>query len=125
MQEQKKMRAIVVDDHPPFLTALVALLGCKNGIEVVGQAHNGIEALKLAEAERPDLVLVDFTMPGMNGAEVASRLKAQPWAPKVVIMSFHADSEYRDLALHAGADAYLVKTDMHQELMSLLRRMGS
>lgn len=119
------MRAIVVDDYPPFLTALIALLGSKSGVEVVGQAHNGVDALKLAETERPDLVLVDFTMPGMNGAEVASRLKAQPWAPKVVIMSFNADSEYRDLALHAGADAYLVKTDMHQELVPLLQRLQS
>lgn len=125
MQEQKKMRTIVVDDYPPFLMALIALLGGKSGVEVVGQAHNGMDALKLAETERPDLVLVDFTMPGMNGAEVASKLKAQPWAPKVVIMSFHADSEYRDLALHAGADAYLVKTDMHQELVPLLQRLRS
>lgn len=125
MQEQKKLRAIVVDDHPPFLMALVALLGNRSGIEVVGQGHDGMEALKLAESERPDLVLVDFTMPGMNGAEVARRLKAQPRAPKVVIMSFHAESEYRDLALHAGADAYLVKTDLHRELLPLLDNLRS
>lgn len=117
------MRALVVDDHPPFLMALTALLGSKSGVEVVGQAHNGADALKLAETSRPDLVLVDFSMPGMTGAEVARKLKAEPWAPKVVVMSFHADAEYRDMALRAGADAYLVKTDMHRELLPLLQRL--
>ena len=125
MQEHKKMRALVVDDHPPFLMALTALLGGRSGVEVVGQAHNGADALTLAERERPDLVLVDFSMPGMTGAEVARKLKAEPWAPKVVVMSFHADTEYRDLALRAGADAYLVKTDMHRELLPLLQRLQS
>lgn len=125
MQEQKKLRTIVVDDHPPFRMALVVLLGNGRGIEVVGQGHDGMEALKLAETERPDLVLVDFTMPGMNGAEVARRLKAQPWAPKVVVMSFNADPEYRELALSAGADAYIVKTDLHRELLPLLDNLRS
>ena len=118
------MRALLVDDYPPFLTAVVALLGGKSGVEVVGQAHDGAEALKLAAELKPDLVLVDFTMPGMNGIEVAKKLKASPQAPKVIVMSFHAEPEYRDMALRAGADAYLVKTDMHQELMPTLRRLA-
>ena len=117
------MRAIMVDDYPPFLTALISLLGGKNGIEVVGQAHNGEDALKLAAEAKPELVLVDFTMPGMNGIEVARQLKSMPAAPKVIVMSFHAEAEYRDMALQAGADGYLVKTDIHQELMPLLRRI--
>ena len=117
------MRAIVVDDYPPFLTALTSLLGGKNGIEVGRQAHNGEDALKLAAEVKPDLVLVDFTMPGMNGIEVARKLKSAPGAPKVIVMSFHAEPEYRDMALQAGADAFLVKTEIHQELVPLLRRI--
>jgi two-component system response regulator NreC len=119
------MRAIVVDDYPPFLTALIALLSGKSGIEVVGQAHNGEDALKLAAAVRPELVLVDFTMPGMNGIEVARKLKSVPIEPKpkVIVMSFHAEPEYKDMALQAGADGYLVKTEIHQELLPLLRRI--
>ncbi len=117
------MRAIVVDDYPPFLTALIALLGAKNGIEVVGQAHNGEDALKLAAEVKPELVLVDFTMPGMNGIEVAKIIKSEPTAPKVIVMSFHAEPEYRDMALQAGADGYVVKTEIHQELLPLLRRI--
>jgi two-component system, NarL family, response regulator NreC len=117
------MRAIVVDDYPPFLTALIALLSGKNGIEVVGQAHNGEDALKLAADVKPELVLVDFTMPGMNGIEVAKRLKSAPAAPKVIVMSFHAEPEYKDMALQAGADGYVVKTEIHQELLPLLRRI--
>ena len=119
------MRAIVVDDYPPFLTALTSLLGGKHGIEVVGQAHSGADALKLAADVKPDLVLVDFTMPGMNGIEVARKLKSVPHEPKpkVIVMSFHAEPEYRDLALQAGADGYVVKTEIHQELIPLLRRI--
>lgn len=118
------MRAILVDDYPPFLTAVAALLGGKSGVEVVGQAHNGPDALRLAAEVHPDLVLVDFTMPGMNGIEVAKKLKASLMPPKVIVMSFHAEPEYRDMALRAGADAYLVKTEMHQELMPTLRRLA-
>lgn len=126
MQEQeKKMRVIVVDDHVTFCMAVATLLSSRSGIEVVGQAYNGTDALRLAEAERPDLVLVDFNMPGMDGADVARKLKAQSQAPKVVIMSFNAGPEYRELALLVGADAYLPKTDLHRELVPLLQRLRS
>lgn len=122
-EEAKKMRVIVVDDHATFCTAVVTLLDGHSGIEVVGQAHNGTEALQLAQVERPDLVLVDFNMPGMDGSIVARQLKAQSPAPKVVIMSFNSGPEYRELALLSGADAYLPKTDLHRELLPLLHRL--
>jgi len=122
-EEAKKMRVIVVDDHATFCAAVVALLDGRSEIEVVGQAYNGTDALQLAEAEQPDLVLVDFNMPGMDGSIVARKLKARSPAPKVVIMSFNSAPEYRELALLAGADAYLPKTDLHRELVPLLHRL--
>lgn len=117
------MRAIVVDDYPPFLAALTVLLGHKTGVEVVGKADNGADGLKLIEEMRPDLVLVDYTMPGMGGVEFTHRLKASPKAPKVIVMSFQTEPECRQQALAAGADAFLVKTEIHQELMPLLQRI--
>lgn len=117
------MRAIVVDDYAPFLTALTALLGQKTGVEVVGQADNGIDGLKLIEEMKPDLVLVDYTMPGMGGIELTQRLKAVPGAPKVIVMSFQEEPETRQLALDAGADGFLPKTEIHQDLLPLLRRI--
>ena len=124
MQEDaRKMRVLLVDDHANFRVAVAALLDGGDGIEVVGQAQDGIDALQLAEAQQPDLVLVDFNMPGMDGAEVARRLKAKPRAPKVVIMSFNSGPEYRELALLVGADAYLAKTDLQRDLVPLLHRL--
>lgn len=117
------MRTIVVDDYPPFLAALTVLLSSKSGLEVVGQADNGSDGLKLIEEMKPDLVLVDFTMPGMGGVEVTRHLKAVPGGPKVIVMSFQTEPECRERALQAGADGFLVKTEIHQELLPLLRRI--
>jgi DNA-binding NarL/FixJ family response regulator len=121
---KRPMRAILVDDYPPLLAALTTLLRTYDGIEIVGRAHTGGDGLKLAEEQQPDLVLVDFSMPDMNGAVVTRKLKARAAPPKVVVMSFHAEPEYRDMAMDAGADAYLVKSDLYQELMPLLRRIA-
>lgn len=123
-QGKKPMRTLLVDDYPPLLTALATLLRTYEGVEIVGRAHTGGDGLKLAEEQKPDLVLVDFSMPDMNGAAVTRKLKTGMQPPKVVVMSFHAEPEYRDLAMDAGADAYLVKSELYQELMPLLKRMG-
>jgi len=121
---KKPMRMILVDDYPPLLAALATLLRSYRGVEVVGRANNGNDGLKLAEAAQADLVLVDFSMPDIDGVAVTRKLKAGLKPPKVVVMSFHAEPEYRDMALHAGADAYLVKTDIYQELIPLLERIA-
>lgn len=117
------MRAIVVDDYAPFLAALTVLLGHKTGVDVVGQADNGVDGLKLIVEMQPDLVLVDFTMPGMDGVELTRRLKAAAKAPKVIVMSFQTEPECRQEALAAGADGFLLKTEIHQELIPLMRRI--
>lgn len=121
---RKPMRTILVDDYPPLLAALATLLRTYDGVEIVGRANTGSDGLKLAAEQGPDLVLVDFSMPDMDGVAVTRQLKSGPNPPKVVVMSFHAEPEYRDMAIHAGADAYLVKTDLYHELMPLLERIA-
>lgn len=121
---KKPMRTILVDDYPPLLAALATMLRSYDGVEIVGRANNGREGLKLAEEQLPDLVLVDFSMPEMDGVAVTRRLKAWPRPPKVVVMSFHAEPEYRDMAINAGADAYLVKSDLYHDLVPLLDRIA-
>jgi len=115
------MRAIVVDDYAPFLAALTVLLGQKTGVDVVGQADNGLDGLRLIEEMKPELVLVDYSMPGMGGIDVTRRLKAVPGAPKVIVMSFQAEPEPRQQAFDAGADGFLAKAEIHQDLLPLLR----
>ena len=123
-KEKRPMRTILVDDYPPLLAALATLLRTYEGVEIVGRANTGSDGLKLAAEHGPDLVLVDFSMPDMDGVSVTRKLKSSPKPPKVVVMSFHAEPEYRDMAMHAGADAYLVKTDLYHELMPLLERIA-
>lgn len=119
------MRVVMVDDYPPFLTAVKALLEQEQDIQVAGQAHNGRDGLKLAAVLKPDLVLVDFSMPDMNGVAVTRALKSGPDSPKVVILSFHAEPEYKDMAMHAGADGYVVKTELYKDLLPLMRSITS
>ena len=121
---KRPMRAILIDDYPPLLAALATLLRTFERVQIVGRAHNGSDGLKLATEQDPDLVLVDFSMPDMDGVAVTRELKSRPHPPKVVVMSFHAEPEYREMAMHAGADAYLVKTDLYHELMPLLERIA-
>ena len=123
-EQKKPLRTVLVDDYPPLLAALATLLRSHADIEIVGRANNGRDGLKLAEQQHPDLVLVDFSMPDIDGVAVTRRLKAGPTPPKVVVMSFHAEPEYREMAMHAGADAYLVKTELYHELVPLLERIA-
>jgi len=119
------MRTILVDDYPPFLDALAALLNGHPGVAVVGRAHNGQDGLKLAAELVPDLVLVDYSMPDMDGLAVTRHLKAGPKPPKVVIVTSHAETEYREMALRAGADGYVVKSEIYQDLVPQLQAINA
>jgi DNA-binding NarL/FixJ family response regulator len=105
------IRVIVADDQEPVRTGLRLLLAAQPGIEVVGEATDGVEAVRLAQRVRPDVALVDIRMPGLNGIEVASLLAgdrvADPIAV-VVITTFDLD-EYVHGALRAGAKGFLLK----------------
>lgn len=116
------MRLLIIDDHESFLNALAAMLE-QAGMKVSGRAAGGRAGLELAESLKPEIVVVDFAMPEVDGLTVTRRLKAGPNPPKVVMMSFHTDPEYRDMALKVGADAFLTKTDLHKQLVPLLTRL--
>ncbi len=118
------MRLLLIDDHASFLDALAKMLGGVLGIEVVGRATGGSEGLQLAAELKPDVVVVDFAMPEVDGMMVTRKLKAGANPPKVVMMSFHAEPEYHDMALAVGADAFLTKTNLYKELVPLLQRLG-
>lgn len=117
------MRLLIIDDHASFLDALAKMLGQVARVEVVGRAKDGRQGLEAAAELEPDVVVVDFAMPELNGLDVARELKRQPRPPKVIVMSFHQEPEYRDMALAAGADAFLTKTHLRNELVPLLERL--
>lgn len=115
------LRILLVDDHALVRAGMRSLLREIDGVEVVAEASDGAEALAAAERERPDVVLMDIAMKGMNGLEAAARLRERQPAAKIVILSMHTSEEYVLLALRAGAAAYLIKDSATSELELALK----
>lgn len=107
--------ALVVDDHP-FIRATVCLLLRQQRVQVVGQADNGIEAVRQVRELAPDLVILDIAMPGLDGLEVISRIKACGLSSKVVVLTSQLAEAYSLRCLQAGAAGYVAKTDDLDEL---------
>ncbi|GAA4560759.1 response regulator [Planotetraspora kaengkrachanensis] len=102
------VRALLVDDHPIFLDGLrTALMGLPE-IEVVGTATDGASAIEAVASSRPDVVLMDLTMPGMSGIEATRRISGQG-GPAVLVLTMHADDDSVYAAIRAGATGYLLK----------------
>ena len=116
----KLKRVLLVDDNEDWLKAARRFLRAVPGLELVGAATSGEQALELTAALHPDLVLMDFAMPGMNGSAAMQRIKQQPNAPKVIILTLHSHAAFRALANEAGADGFLRKEDMVVELPRLI-----
>jgi DNA-binding NarL/FixJ family response regulator len=116
-----RLRILLAEDHALVRAGLRSLLESIPGLDVVGEAANGHDALRLIAQLRPDLVLMDVSMPGLNGIEATRRAaKAHP-GTRVVILSMHADEEYVRQALTAGAAGYLLKNSERGELEIALR----
>ncbi|MDH4173858.1 MAG: response regulator transcription factor [Betaproteobacteria bacterium] len=115
------LRVLLVDDHALVRAGMRSLLRDIGDVEVVAEASDGAEALTAAERERPDVVLMDIAMKGMNGLEAAARLRERQPEAKIIILSMHTSEEYVLLALRAGAAAYLIKDSATSELELALK----
>lgn len=118
-------RVIVVDDHPKLLKIAARLLASIPSVAVVGEATSGPDALEAVDRLRPNLVLTDLAMPGMDGLEVTRRLAGRPDAPAVVIMTVHDLPQYRDAALAAGACRFIAKADLAGQLRPLIQSLST
>jgi len=118
-----KLKVLIVDDQQTFLDALAEVLLRTGDVELVGRTTDAREVFAMADSLKPDLVLTDLAMPIMDGYAVTQLLKAGSHRPKVAIVSFHAEPEYRDMAIQAGADAYIVKNELRNELLPWLRQL--
>lgn len=105
----KTTRVLLADDHTLVRAGIRGLLASLAGVEVVGEAGDGHEALRLAETLHPDVMLLDIGMPGMNGLEAAARVAKLDPMIRVIILSMHMSEEYVLQALRAGAAGYLLK----------------
>ena len=106
---QDSLRVVLAEDHGLVRAGFRALLQSLPGVQVVGEAADGHEALHLVDVYHPDLLLLDISMPRLSGIEVAARVAKQCPKIRIIILSMHANEEYVWKALHAGASGYLLK----------------
>ena len=118
------MRVLLADDHGIVRRGLRSLLE-DAGHTVVGEAADGIEAARLCEAHRPDLLIVDIGMPKLSGIEVSARAQKLDPPPAVIILSMHSDESYIIRALAAGARAYLLKDATDEDLLPAVRAVAA
>lgn len=118
------IRVIVADDHPVVRAGIVGLIALDDGIEVVGEASDGAEAVDLAEATRPDIVLMDLRMPKLSGAEATARIaRLLPEVRVLVLTTYETDDDILG-AIEAGASGYLLKAAPHEEILAGIRAVA-
>ena len=123
MAGEKRVRVLVVDDSFIARCTVCSLLETQNGIEIVGCAPDGREALRLAESLVPDLVLMDLSMPIMNGLEATQLLRQKIPATRIVIVTSHDSPEFRRTCRVAGAHGFITKNRLHAELPDLINQL--
>ena len=118
---KETITVLIVDDHAVLRAGLRALLNLQPDIEVVGEAAEGAEALTMVQRLQPDVVLMDISLPGMDGLEVTAKLKKAHPNVKVLILTMHDDRGFLYPALKAGASGYVVKRAADTELLNAIR----
>jgi DNA-binding NarL/FixJ family response regulator len=115
------IRVLIADDQRVVRDGLIMLVGLIDGVEVVGSASDGIEAVERAESERPDVVLMDLRMLAMDGAEATRRIRAALPETQVLVLTTYADDQSLFPALQAGARGYLTKDASAEQIEAAIR----
>jgi DNA-binding NarL/FixJ family response regulator len=111
---------ILADDHVLVRKGVRRILAERNDLEVVGEAGDGLELLKLLSRRKPDMILLDISMPNLRGLEAIHEIRSAHPEVKVLILTMHKDREFLYRAMSAGADGYLLKEDAEAELFSAI-----
>lgn len=114
------MRVLIADDHPLFIEGLINLLKVEDFIEIVAVAHNGKDVVKLAVSEKPDVILMDISMPVLNGIEATKEIKRKLPECKILILTSFEEEDSLFKAIKAGASGYLLKSLNGDELLNSL-----
>jgi DNA-binding NarL/FixJ family response regulator len=114
---------LIVDDNIRLRALMRGIAVQEPDFQVVGEAEDGAEAIRLAQELRPDIVLLDLAMPKINGLEALRRIKAEYPKTKVIIVTVHAEDVYRRAAVNGGADAFLLKKTMGTVLLPTIYRL--
>lgn len=119
------IRVVLADDHVFVRDGIKSLLENEANIEVVGEATDGVEALKVVQTEQPDLLILDIRMPNLTGIEVVEKLRSQNNLVKIVMLSMHESEEYVLKSIKAGADGYLLKGSSKEEFMKAVHTIAN
>mgnify|MGYP002712578665 CR=1 FL=1 len=122
---QRPLRILLIDDHTLFRSGIKALLQRQNDFEVVGEAANGLDAVKRAIALQPDIILLDLNMPGMSGKAVLNALQEEAVRAKVIVLTVSENAEDLADVMAAGAQGYLLKNIDASHFIDALRRVAS
>lgn len=114
------MRVLIVDDHPAFRRALTSALGLVDDIEIAGEAGSGVAACEVADLLRPDVIVMDLSMPDLSGIDAMKRIHASWPEVPVIILTAHADEGVEREAIEAGARGFLPKGTGLQDLVGVI-----
>lgn len=120
-----QLRILLVDDHPIFRAGLRTLLNTQADMEVVGEAGTGIEALEQARELKPDVVVMDITMPDMDGLEALRQMHIEHLPSRVLVLTMHAEHEYLFQVLENGGYGYVLKQGVDSDLFEAIRTVGA
>jgi DNA-binding NarL/FixJ family response regulator len=121
----RPIRVVMADDHPIVLAGLKALVGADPQLQVIGEAADGLSALLLAKELKPDVVILDISMPELNGAQVTAELRAVQPECRVLVLTVHEDRAYLRQLLEAGAAGYLLKRSAAEELLRAVHAIAA
>lgn len=122
-EEAKRITIVLADDHKVVREGLRALLGTEADFRVIGETGDGLEAVRLVKQLQPDVLILDLTMPGLNGLEVGRQVRQQSPETRVLILSMHANEAYVLEALRNGAAGYLLKESSATDLVFAVREV--
>ena len=120
-----RITTLIVDDHPTFRQGLRQLIATDPHFQVVAETADGLDALNLAKSSNAEMVILDISLPGINGLEVARRLLATRSQAKVVILTMHADEEFFNKALNLEVKGYVLKDNAVTEILSCLKAVAA
>jgi len=112
---------LIADDHPIFRAGIRSLLESQTSFEIVAEVADGLDAVEATQEQKPDVVVIDVSMPGMSGLEATLHITGENPRTKVLCLSMHSDPRFADAALRSGAHGYLIKECAPEELVGAIR----